>query len=102
MGKQTCLLDELQSVLEEQIRLARQGNPPQRIELLGEQANSLVEKIDEAGLFESNEFRNRREHLTKLYGDLYLALTVQKDEASKELMKVRNSRKALKAYRNNT
>ena len=100
--KQIHLLDGLQSLLEKQIELARQGNPAGgRIEVLSKQAGSLVEKIARGGILELAEFKNRREQLQKLYKDLCLAITAQKDDTAEKLSRVRKGRKTIQTYRNN-
>ncbi len=73
--EQIYLLDELQSLLEKQIELARKSNINE-IEVLSEQAGSLMGKITRSRILESAEFRSRREQLRKLYQNLCLALTV--------------------------
>jgi hypothetical protein len=93
-------LDELQSLLERQIELARQGSILE-VEALSEQAASLAGRLAQSGILESGEFRNRRERLQKLYEDLRLAIMVQKADAFAELRRVRKGRKAVEAYRNN-
>jgi hypothetical protein len=100
--KKIHLLDELQNLLKKQIELAHQGNPDNRhFESLSRQANLLVEKITQARILELPEFKNRREHLQKLYGDLCLALTAQKADIADKLSQIRKCKKALKAYRTN-
>jgi len=99
--RQLHLLDELQGLLEKQIKLARQGSIID-MERLSSQASSLVEKITQAGILELAEFKNRREHLQKLYEVLCLALTAQKADITEKLSQVRKGRKTIKAYRSNT
>jgi len=98
--RQLHLLDELQSLLEKQIELARQGSII-NVERLSSQASSLVEKITQAGILELSEFKNRREHLKKLYQDLCLAITAQKVDVTEKLSRVRKGRKAIETYRKN-
>jgi len=93
-------LYDLQSLLEKQIRLARQGNINE-VEVLSKQASSLVGEIARSGILESAEFRSRREQLRKLYQDLCLALTAQKAEIAKELSRVRKGKKTVEVYHNN-
>jgi hypothetical protein len=93
-------LDELQSLLERQIELARQGSISE-VEALSKQADSLTGKLARSGILESDEFRNRREQLQRLYEDLHMAITVQQAGASAELRRVRKGRRAVEAYRNN-
>jgi len=97
---QICLLDELQSLLEKQIELTRQGNIND-VEILGEQAGFLVEKIARSGVLELPEFKNLREKLQKSYEDLCLALTAHKADAARELSQVRKGKKTIGTYRRN-
>ncbi|HUS71978.1 MAG TPA: hypothetical protein VMY06_02845 [Sedimentisphaerales bacterium] len=97
--KQIHLLDELQSLLEKQIELARQGNAAgRRIEVLSKQADSLAGKIVQSGILESTEFENRREHLKKLYDTLRLAIETQKADVSEKLNQVRKGKKTVQTY----
>ena len=98
--KHTQLLDDLQSLLEQQINLARQGNAG-GVEVLGEQANCLVEEIAQTGILESSEFKSRRERLQGLYEELCLAITAQKADVSEKLTRARQGRKVIVTYRNN-
>ena len=94
------LLDELQNLLEKQIGFARQGNVNE-IEALSKQTSSFVGKIARSGILESPEYKSQREHLRKLYQDLYLALTAQQAENTKELSQVRKGKKTIAAYGGN-
>jgi len=98
--KQIYLLDELQSLLEKQIKLAQQGNIS-GVEVLSKQASSLVGKIAQSGVLESSEFKSQREQLRKLYQDLCLALTAQQAETAEELSRVRKGKKTIATYRGN-
>ena len=97
---QIHLLDELQGLLEKQIELARKGNINE-IEVLSKQAGSLVREITRSGVFESAEFRSRREQLRKLYQNLCLALAAQQAETAEKLSQVRRGKKTIEVYRNN-
>ncbi len=97
---QIHLLDELQSLLEKQIELARQSNINE-IEVLSKQASSLVGKIARSGVLESSEFNNRREQLRKLYDSLCLAITAQRADVGEKLSRVRKGKKTIEAYRSN-
>ena len=99
--EQTHLLDNLQSLLETQIEMARKGNL-RRVEALAEQADSVVEKIVKTKTFDQPGSDGRREHLTKLYKKLELILTAGKDSVGRQLRQVGNVRKTLHAYRNNS
>ena len=97
---QIHLLNELQSLLEKQIELARHGNINE-IEVLSKRASSLVGKIARSGVLESSEFTSQCEQLRKLYQDLCLALTAQQSETAKELSRVRKGKKTIETYRSN-
>ncbi len=97
---QIHLLNELQSLLEKQIELARQSNI-NGIEVLSKQASPLVEEIARSVVLESSEFKSQREQLRKLYQDLCLALTVQQAETAEELSRVRKGKKTIETYRSN-
>ena len=90
-------LDELRHLLEKQIGFARQGNV-NAIEALSKQSNSLVGKIARSGILELPESKIQRELLRKLYQDLYLALTAQQAENTKELSRIRKGKKIIKTY----
>jgi len=100
--EQIHLLDELQSLLEKQIELAYQGNSAcERIEVLGKQADYLVEKIAKSSILERPEFESQRKKLKKSYEDLCLAVTVQKADTTEKLSQVHRGRKIVETYRGN-
>ncbi|MHC4570807.1 MAG: hypothetical protein ACYS0C_01850 [Planctomycetota bacterium] len=98
MDKQLNLLDELQSLLEKQIELARQGNISE-VEVLNKQAGSVVERIVQTGILGLADFENRREQLQKLYKDLCLALTAHRAETGEKLSRVRKGKRTVETYR---
>jgi hypothetical protein len=98
--KQIQLLDDLQVLLEKQIELARENNVSS-VEVLSRQADSLVEEITQTGILKLPEFRNRREHLRKLYDSLCLAVTAQRADVSEKLSRVRKGKKTVEIYRSN-
>ena len=95
----TSLLDELQSLLEEQIESARRSNL-RRVEALAEQAESVIGKIGKTEMFEQPEFDGRREYLVNLYKKLELMLAAGKASVGRQLRQVGNVKKTLKIYRN--
>lgn len=97
--EQMHLLDQLQSLLEKQIEMARRSDFS-GVEALAEQADSIVREIVETKAFEQPGADLRRESLTKLYKKLELIIAAGKDSAQKQLRQVGNVRKTLKAYRN--
>ena len=94
------LLDELQTLLEKQIELARQGNI-REVEVLSEEAGSLVKKIAQTGILDPAEAvfnGERQEQLQKLYEELCLTVTAQKADVSEKLSQVRKGKRTLQAY----
>ena len=98
---QIQLFGDLQSLLEEQIELARRSDIA-GIEVLAEKANSAVSKIAQITTPEQNDFIGQRQRLTKLYKQLELMLTANKDNIARQLRQTKDTRKTLQAYRNNT
>jgi hypothetical protein len=97
---QIQLLDELQTLLEKQIELARQGNI-REVEVLSERAGSLVEKIARIGIPDPADTvfnRQRQEQLRKLYENLCLTITARKADVSDKLSQVRKGKKTIQTY----
>jgi hypothetical protein len=95
------LLDELRTLLEKQIELARQGNI-REVEVLSEQAGSLVEKIAQTGILDPADTvfnEEQREQLRQLYEGLCLTITAQKADVSEKLSQVRKGKKTIQTYR---
>lgn len=101
--EQINMLDELQGMLEMQLKLARQGNSAgKEIEVLSKQADWLVETISQAGILERPEFKNQKENLKKSYEQLHLAITAQRADTAEKLSQVRRGRKIVETYRGNS
>ena len=94
------LLDDLQSLLEKQIKLVRKGNIDE-VEVLSRQAGSLFMEITQAGILELDEFKERQEQLRKLHKSLCLTIAAQKAGVAEKLSQVRKGRKTLKTYHDN-
>jgi len=95
------LLDELQTLLEKQVELARQGSI-REVEVLSKQADSLVEQIIQTGTHHCPEDvlkAEQRKKLGKLYEDLCLAISAQKAGVCTELKQIRKGKKTIQAYR---
>lgn len=92
------LLGELENLLERQVGLARRGGFG-GLERLADECEPLVAKITAAGLLEKPEHKDQRERLSKLYRDLQLALSTQKDAVAEQLKLIHKGRKTLAAYR---
>ena len=100
--KHLSMLDELQALLQQQLELTHQGNSAgERIEVLGKQADCLVEKIVQAGILERAEFENQKMKLKKSYEDLCLAVAAQKADTTEKLCHVRRGRNIVDTYRRN-
>lgn len=99
--EQIQLLEKLQALLQRQIALAQEGKIS-AVEVLGEQANSLVTQIAETPILDQPEFQGRRNQLQALYDSLCLAVTAQKADIAGKLSLVRRGKKTLGAYKSNT
>jgi small-conductance mechanosensitive channel len=94
------LLGELGNLLEKQIELARRGSLT-GLEQLANQCEPLVTRITAAGLLEKSEHKDQRKRLVKLYRDLQLLLSAQKNVAAEQLKLIRKGKKTLAVYRGN-
>ena len=97
--EQVHLLDNLQSLLEKQIEMARRSDF-RCVEALAEQADFIIEKIARMKCFEQPEFYGRRGHLAELYKKLGLMIASSKDSVGNQLQHVDHVRKTLEAYHN--
>ena len=93
------LLDDLQSLLEKQIELARKSNF-RRVEALADRSNSVIEEIAVSKQYNTPQFSDQRKHIADLHKKFQLILTAGKDTLSGQLKQIGNVRKTLKAYRN--
>ncbi len=100
MSRFTSELDQLQKLLEEQVKLAQQGDV-NKVEAVSNKAGDLVERLAKAGVVGSAEFKSRREQLVKLYDRLALAVASQKADTAGELKHLRKGKKTIDAYRYN-
>ncbi len=98
--RQIHLLDDLQSLLEKQIEMVRRSDF-RSYETLTEQANSIVDKLVRTKAFGQTKFNKQRERLAELYKQLILMVTVQKDNVDKQLRRINEGKKTLRAYRGN-
>lgn len=99
--KPISLLDQLQSLLEQQIELACKSDF-RRVEALAEQTNSVIEQIATSKQHNMLEFSDQRKHIADLYKKLQLIFTAGKDTVSGQLKQISDVRKTLNAYRNNS
>jgi len=94
------LVEELEAILEKQIQASHTGNIA-RVEVLSIQAEAFVQQISRLRLLEQHRFSKRRWSLQRLYEDLCLALSGEKDSVGRQLNRVRKGRKTVAAYRSN-
>ena len=100
ISRSSSRINDLQSLLEKQISLARQGKLNE-VGLLSDQADSLIGKIVQSGILKTAEYKSQYEELRKLYQELCLALTAQQVETAKELRRVHKGKKTIGTYRSN-
>ena len=96
----TQLLTELETNLKKQLEFARRGDLAS-VENLADRCRMLVEKITSAGLMEKPQYQSQRQNIEKLYRDLLLMLSSQKDAVAKQLKSIHKSRQTLSVYRGN-
>jgi hypothetical protein len=99
-GDEVRLLEALANILEKQIELARHGDFA-GLERLAGQCEPLVARISAAGLLENPAYKENRERLAKLYRDIQMAISMQKDAAGEQLKSMRKHKKTLATYRSN-
>lgn len=92
------LLKELGNLLNRQIELARRGSFGQLERMVG-RCEPLVAKIKAAGLFEKPGYEAQSRRLVKLYHELQLMLSTQKDAVAEQLKSIRKGKRTLSAYR---
>jgi len=97
-AEQPALLDELESLLNEQIALARRGDFSAS-ETLAEKSGEIVDKLGRTGALEQCERKERIERLVKSYRTVILSLAAEKDRLEKQLQQIGQGRRTLKAYR---
>jgi hypothetical protein len=96
------MLDELQNLLEMQLKLVHEGNSAgNQMDVLGTRTDLLVERIVQAEILERPEFKSQKEKLKKSYEDLYLAITAQRADTAEKLNQVRRGKKIIGTYRGN-
>lgn len=92
------LLDELQSLLNEQIRLVRKGKFS-ATETMAEETGRLIEELGRIDVPERIEIRKRIERLVKSYRIIIFSVAAEKDRVEKQLQQIGQGRKTLRTYR---
>ncbi len=94
-------IEQLKSLLAEQIKLARRGSVAD-LEPLAQQADDLIHRIARAGTFEQEWAEKLRNELRYLYEELNIILKDRLDAVGADLVETRKAKKTLKVYRQNT
>ena len=97
-GQSFHLLNELQSLLNEQIKLVRKGDFSTS-ETLTEGTGRLVNELGQTGVSEHPEFAERLERLVRSYQTVIFAVAAEKDRLEKQLQQISQGRKTLRTYR---
>ncbi|MBN2183269.1 MAG: hypothetical protein JW715_15265 [Sedimentisphaerales bacterium] len=96
------LAGKLQELLQKQIELVQKGRSAgKRIEELLLQTQILVDEIGLSGILDSEQFKKQKEQIRNLYAHLYMAISAQKDETSRQLSRVRKGKNTINTYRKN-
>lgn len=91
------LLTELRTMLEKQVSLARNGKLEEVSSLIARVGDLLAEPSACPSLPRDNE---QCECIRRLYNEVCLILTVQKNEIAERLQKIQTGKNSLRAYRN--
>jgi hypothetical protein len=98
--KDKVLLEDLQLLLEKQVKLAHKGDMIS-VESLSVQADSIIATILQRGIPDNKDFKSRLDTLQKLYRRLSVTISAQKAEMGERLSRVRKGKKTVAAYRGN-
>jgi hypothetical protein len=93
--------DRLQTLLEKQVRMSKNSNI-RGVEMLAEQANSVVAEITNAPSPLPPQWKQKCEAVMQLYKKLELMIEAEKDTVNKQLRKVTSGKKAVRAYHHGT
>lgn len=100
--KQENILEGLQNLLEEQIKLTRSGNYDSvRLDQLNRQVDVLVRRIAQMKLLQQDRFKSHKDKLQKTYDDLYLAIKAEQKQIAENLNKIRKGKKTISVYQKN-
>ena len=80
------LVNKLARLLEEQINILQCSDiSGKKVETLAVQIQSIVNEIACKGLLDLEHFKDKREHIKRLYDNLNLALIARSNETEKQL-----------------
>jgi len=92
------LLDELESLLNEQVVTARRGDFS-TLEELAEKSGRIVHELTQAGAPICSDLKERFERLVKSYRIVMLSAAAEKNHIEKQLHQIGQGRKTLRIYR---
>ena len=69
---------------------------------IGEEITAIARYVAKEGILEKPEFSDRRPRIEKLYKELGISITVQRDEVGEKIKQVRKAKKTLQAYANSS
>ena len=90
------LLSELQNLLTEQVRLAKDGKLQEVSSLAAKLEGLLAEASSAPSLPQNSE---KAKHIHRLYNELCLVLTTEKSDLAGRLKKMQKGKNSLHAYR---
>jgi hypothetical protein len=93
------MLEQLRVLLERQLELVHRGGLTAAEELSG-QADQLVREVAAARVLDAPQHRERRRALERLYRELCMTLTVQRQETFDARCSVQRGRRMLRTYGN--
>ncbi len=97
------LLNKLARSLEEQINVIQCSDiSGKKTEAFAIQIQSIVDEITSKGLLDLEQFKDKREHIKRLYDNLNLAVIARKNETKKQMNHICKGRVTIDTYRNNT
>ena len=97
----TSAIGQLRRLLERQLELVHQGHLA-AAESLCEQTGRLVTMVGAEDVLAGPDGDDRRRSLLRLYQELSLMLTAQRQETCAALHTIRRGRRMLRVYRKNT
>jgi hypothetical protein len=98
--EQTNIMDNLEQVLQKQIEMTLKGNF-KAVEKLTEDADREIKKILAKKTTEIPDFETKRQRILKMYEELDLMLSAEKEIVKGQQKMADNVRKTLSAYHSN-
>ncbi|MBN2590862.1 MAG: hypothetical protein JXA96_13440 [Sedimentisphaerales bacterium] len=96
------LLNRLTKLLEEQVNIIQcSGVSGRKVEALVEQIQSIVSQVAAKGLLDMEQFKDKQEHIKRLYDNLNLAVIAKRNDTQNQLNHINKGKKTLLTYRNN-